>query len=252
MRESTKGQDDLPSELKQTIFERAVTEYSSYLLGNLREHFTSHEYLDGLALEKKDALARMAKTMSRSTVFAVLLISYVSGIHFDIKILGNEIFQFPAVIEVLTFLLAASLLQSVLLSIDYMLIDRMLETLCQEVFKIQSPRYTYAHRNAQGIFIDMLTPWGVGYASTRSHWAVVLCMGVFFIGYYLGALVFHIVTIGYAAHYILVNGHATSEVFTIATWLSLVFMAASLFLLIMTFAIKLRFVASHTDLQNEM
>lgn len=63
-----------PDKLVQTLFQRAMTEFCSYLLGQHRAVFVSREYVDGLAAEMKETLLRFSKSSRRGWVAAFALV----------------------------------------------------------------------------------------------------------------------------------------------------------------------------------
>ena len=232
-------------EIKKTLLGRAIFQFQSYLFEPLlQKYFATKEYLDGLAVEKKECSARMNSAMARCLMLAFLLACYVGGIQFDVAVFGTKFFQFPAIVEVLTLLTAFALLGSALTFLDHMIVDRLLDTLIRSQLQIDSPVYAYAHRNSFGIWHDVLTIRKIGYASPATHLAITGISLGYIVIHGMAFLTFTAGTIAYAFYFVVVEDHTISPLFETMSWVGAIVGAFSIFLLVATILVRFEFKIS--------
>lgn len=230
------------SEIKLTLVGRTLFQFESYLFGdNLRKYFATHDFLNGLATEKKDATGRMNLALGRSIILSFVLLCYVSGVRFDVELFNVKILQFPAIIEVLTFLTAFSLFATVIAFLDFIIVDRILAHLSGTILGIDSPIYGYAHRNSYGIWADIFTIRHVGYQSSFAHRIIVIIFLAYFFVY--GATYFALVTgtITYAFYFIVIEENKTSWMFTAMSWMGLVVAVVGVFIFAVALLVRFKF-----------
>lgn len=228
------------TEIKLTLVGRALFQFESYLFGdNLRKHFATHDYLNGLATEKKDATTRMNLALGRSIILSFILSCYVSGIRFDIALFDIKILQFPATVEILTLLTAFSLFATIITFLDFIIVDRILAHLSGSTLGIDSPAYGYAHRNSNGIWADIFTIRRAGYQSSFAHRIVAtVFLGYLFV-YGFAILSFITGTIVYAFYFVVIEENKTAWMFTAMAWMG--FLVAVVGVFVFTVALLVRF-----------
>ena len=208
-------QPPCPDAVTNSLVGRALIEFHSYLFSERRKYFATREYLDGLAEQRNQTSDRFGRSTGRAVITCFLLIGYVGGVKFELPLLENYIVQFPAVIELITFLASLMLMQVVVTFLDYVIVEQMLDTLARHELNIQSPKFAYAHKSSIGIWIEILNSSREGYRSGLGHVLVAGTVGIFFGLYLLALILFCFGVIIFAFHYVVVEGHSTSITFNL-------------------------------------
>jgi hypothetical protein len=240
-----------PKQIRYTLLGRAIFEFHSYLFGPLRQYFSNKDYLDGLADQKQASLLRFSRATWRIMILSILLTLYVSGVKFDFSIAGKQLVQLPSIIEVVMFLAAGALMQSVTTFLDYMIVDRLLNTLTTHELKITSPAYAYAHKNSLGIWADVLSIRMSGYRSGRAHIAVALFVVAYGILTLAAMYGFCLWSIVYAFFFLYQSQSFTSPTFEIIAWIAMAGAGFAVALLILTFLVRFEFTLKEMPNTNE-
>lgn len=228
--------------IRYTLVGRSVFQFQSYLYNpSLEPHFKSHDYLYGLASEKKEAFARMTPIMGRMLIITFLLVCYLIGIRFEFQLLGTQVLQFPALIEVLSFMTAMALLATIISFLDYLKITRVLDVLAENVFGLDSPIYGYAHKNAHGLWGDIFALRSVGYVSSNSHKAILTAFGLYLFAYAFFVIAIPFGAVLYTFYFIVIDCNHTSWFFTTLVCFSLVVSIVSISLFIVALCVKFNF-----------
>jgi hypothetical protein len=225
--------------MKFSLIERQQQTLKAYTDGELRAHFLSKDFIDGVSDQRNNVYARQAKAAGNLFVVTTLLafFDYLTGQ--TISAFGFEIHVEQFYASILCFIVAASFFATISATLDVLLVDAYLRAIGESVGLYSFEIYTLP-KTALNLWSGAFTPKYFGPKSGRGHHVALWLLAVGMIGLSSVFALYPLAVCGTVVFAVLESGSASLQEKALVVAATVMLIVSCLFLGL--FFLKYRFM----------